>query len=173
MEYVTLEALKSRVNTALGDPALGRLISQESAFITLYLGTEPGSPVTQLFVHPNDGVNIAYRPDNGVTVTDMDTNETINPDTYFLDGRVIYRRGRWKWPSHMQASYYIQNRDGILAMCEGVCIDLCRMVMEDRGLLQSESIGGYSYSVKDTKVERNKIISRLGAIRGIRPVVAK
>lgn len=176
MEYVTLQNLKDRVQTTLSDTALSRLIAQESAVIALYLGVEPGSPVVQTFVNPNNAVNLAYRPSADIVeIVDMTRTpaETIDSDTYFLDGRVVYRRGRNpRWPAQIQATYMIQNRDAILALCESVCVELCGLSINGAGAYQSESIGGYSYSLKDAKAEHSRVISKLGAIRGIRPVVA-
>jgi hypothetical protein len=38
---------------------------------------------------------------------------------------------------------------------------------------QSESIGGYSHSSKDTNTERRRILARLGRVKASKPGVAR
>jgi hypothetical protein len=190
MDYVTLSKLKARVASNLDDGSLTDIIREQSAAITLALGKEPGSPMVDDFHTPDPTLFLTFKPD-GSTIVIRDMTQpgypSIDPETYVLDGRIITRtRGyeSWlttfeadprsgKWPSHTRVTYAMADSPGVLAVCQGVCIDLCRLAINDMGVEQSESIGGYSHSSKDIHAERKRILGRLTSIRGIRPVMCK
>jgi hypothetical protein len=177
MDYVTLSKLKARVPSDLEDEALQDIIQEQSATITLALGKEPGSPMVDDFHSPDPTLFLTFKPDGStVVVQDMVTDgyPSIDSDTYMLDGRAIMRKTRFsRWPSHVRVTYAMADSPGVLAVCQGVCVDLCRLAINDMGVEQSESIGGYSHSSKDIHAERKRILGRLTSVRGIRPVMAK
>lgn len=186
MDYVNLEHLKARVNTALADYDLQEIIAAESAMITRALGVEPGSPATEYFYGAGPVLFLTFAPLSGsVAVTQIDDGvETeIKADTYTVMGPAIVRNSAMttrsyldaspKWPRIAKATYAPADVPGILAICQGVCIDLCRLAINEMGVEQSESIGGYSHSSKDTNTERRRILARLGKVKATKPAVAR
>jgi len=187
VNYVGLEHLKARVNTTLADYDLDEIITAESAVITRALGVEPGSPMTEYFYGAGPVLFLTFAPLAGsVSVDEVDTDGTetvVDADTYTVMGTAIVRNSAMstrsyldsptKWPRISKATYALADRPGILAVCQGVCIDLCRLAINEMGVEQSESIGGYSHSSKDTNTERRRILARLGKVKATKPTVAR
>lgn len=192
LEYVTVSKLKARVPTNLDDDSLQDIIQEQSLEISRYLGAEPGSPMTDTFInHKEPSIMLTFKPDAG-TVVLMDTTIAASPalvsaTTYTISGRVVSRNPvglnplltlgsdpRWiPWPKSLQVTYAMADSPGILTTCRGVCIDLCRLAINNPGVDQSESIDNYSHSTKDVEVERQKTLGRLSKIRGLRPVMVR
>lgn len=186
MDYVNLEHLKARVSTALADYDLEEIIAAESAVITRALGIEPGSPMTEYFYGAGPVLFLTFSPSSGsVAVNEInDGVETeVDADTYTVMGTAIVRNSALtqrtyldsptKWPTISKATYALADSPGILAVCQGVCIDLCRLAINEMGVEQSESIGSYSHSSKDTNTERRRILARLGRVKAVKPAVAR
>ncbi len=186
MNYVALEHLKARVNTTLADYDLDEIIAAESAVITRALGVEPGSPMTEYFYGAGPVLFLTFAPLAGsVAVNEInDGVETeVDADTYTVMGTAIVRNSALtqrtyldsptKWPTISKATYALADSPGILAVCQGVCIDLCRLAINEMGVEQSESIGSYSHSSKDTNTERRRILARLGRVKAVKPAVAR
>ena len=188
MDYITVDQLKARHNTGLPETALADIIAEESAAITCFIGKEPGSPMVDIFMEPGVVLALTFKadPGQGIEVYDLAGSTVVDSETYFVDGRLIYRRkssGSWYndmdivgarpgWPKKVRVTYAIQDSPGILAVLRGVCLDLCRLAMADTGYL-TQSIGKYSYSSKEIAAERKKIMGRLVAVTGLRPVMGR
>jgi hypothetical protein len=184
--YVALATLKGRVATNLSDSHLDEIIATESAAITRALGVEPGSPMIETFYGAGPVLFLTYDPDPGsvavVSIADG-VEATIDDDAYSVMGTAIVRNSALavrspldppvKWPRITRATYAMADSPGVLAVCQGVCIDLCRLAINEMGVEQSESIGGYSHSSKDTNTERRRILARLGRVKASKPGVAR
>lgn len=172
MDYLTLDALKARVKSDLSDAALSAMIAQESAAITLALGGEPADPMREEFSPgATEGVWLAFRPASITEVRDLDADVPLDPVCYRLARRLLLPT--FSWPRRIRVTYSIADRAALLALLEGVCLDLCRLAVTDMGGEQSEQIGDYRHEAKDVQAERRKVMARLNAIRGIRPTLAR
>ena len=187
MDYCTVAQLKERVKTDLGDTTLQEIITEMSVLITQALGKEPASPMIEDFYNPGPVLWLTFKPDGSIIATDLSDGSIIDSDTYYIDGRAVIKKKttltalddveindtRPNWPEGTRVQYAMADSPAVLALCRGVCIDLCRLVIDNSGGKQSESIGRYSYASKDIEKEQKKILSRLRYITGIRPVVAR
>ncbi len=172
MDYLTLDALRARVRTDLTDAALSAVITQQSAAITLALGAEPNDPMSEEFSPgPTEGVWLTFRPASVTEVRDLDAVVLLDPMCYRLVGRLLLPAS--SWPRCIRVTYSIADRAALLALLEGVCLDLCRLAVTDMGGEQSEQIGDYRHEAKDVQAERAKVLARLNTIRGIRPALAR
>lgn len=193
MNYTTVAKLKARVKNSLDDESLADIIAEQSALITRTLGVEPGSPVVETYVNQSPGpvLYLTYIPNGIVAVRDLtqDGSPAISGNIFKVQGRALVRNSAppdwlsetlWtnsdtsaRWPTRCDATYAMADSPGVLAICNGACIDLCRLAINDMGVEQSESDGVYSHTSKDIHKERSAILGRVGKIRGIRPVVAR
>ena len=188
MDYVTIAKLKARVATTLNDESLQDIIAEQSAAITAALGKEPGCPVVETFHGAGPVLFLTFSP-SAASVQDLTlTNEPlVDPTTYIVAGTTLIKNPSsrtWlsnlnagypqpRWPRTARVTYAMADSPGILAVCQGVCIDLCRLAINEMGVEQSESMGGYSHTSKDTSLERRKVLGRLGKVKGLKPAVAR
>ncbi len=190
MEYVAVAQLKARERTGLSDEVLEELIAEASALISARLGVEPAATVVERFVEPGQGLPLTYVPDlsQPFEVKDLERNEVVSSDAYLVSGRLVLRQeiapnfftspdmstGPYRpgWPRQVQVTYAVRDRERVLTLLQGICIDLCRIAMREKPATRSERIGDYAYDQGEAGVERQRVLNRLNLIVPPRPVMA-
>lgn len=171
MLYLTPAELQARVATELGAEALDAVIAEASALITERLGAEPTEPVVQEYVTPGAALPLTYWPDPGrpLEVRDLATDTVVPAGTYRLHGRTL----RGVWPPKVRVTYSLRRREQLLALLRGVCLDLCRLAIDNMGGLQSDKLGDYSRTAADLGAEQRKVLARLSMAVPPRAVIAE
>lgn len=162
MDYITVWALRQEVKTELSDEALQAMIRRASAAITRALGMEPSAePVTERF--RDCGIAwLAFVPAEVQSV--VESGVLLSPEEYIVDGRMVYKPGgRWR---DVTITYTIGGLDGVLALCEQVCVEIVKHMIAQDGYA-SQRVGDWS-GEQDPKAWSRA----LGKLRRWRPVMA-
>jgi hypothetical protein len=171
MSLITIDELKTHVETDLTDAALQRIIDSQEALIVRRLGAHEVQ--CQVFSPNYQRVLYPYRKVSSITsiVEEVgDTETTLAADDYAVtaDGRRIDRKQdgtnpRRFWGERVTVTYAPEGQADERKM---VLIDLCKLTIEYNAK-KSESTGDHSESAKDYTKEREEVLSSLAPTSGL------
>jgi hypothetical protein len=167
-ELLTVEELREHVQTALDDEALQRIIDGNDAAITNACGTlvlgdyeTPDVVIeTNTLAVKTNTLWLKRKPASIESVTEIDTGsdgsdtDLVVEDDYWLDGKIVYRRGGW-WGRRVQIEYIpmndVQERRLLL-------VQLCQLTINVEPGMSFAGAATWQETYKNFETEKQSLI---------------